>query len=71
MIEAKFALTEVGPSISQIKRARLWRNVVRLLRESGLHVKHGQSGDIAALEAVTEAFAAAQICVVVDEEDPR
>ena len=68
MIEAKFALTEVGPSVKQIKRARLWRKIVCLLRENGLHVHHGENADIAALQAVTEAFAADQVCVVEDED---
>lgn len=79
MREAVFTLSEVGPSLEAIHRARLWRKIVRLVKdaergcasptdaENRLCVRHGQDEDTAVLEAVTQAFAAARVCAVVEE----
>jgi hypothetical protein len=67
MTETTFTLSEVGPSLEAIHRARLWRKIVRLVKENGLCVRHGRDEDTAVLEAVTQAFAASRVCTVAEE----
>lgn len=79
MTETTFTLSEVGPSLEAIHRARLWRKIVRLVKdaerrcasptgaENGLCVRHGRDENIAVLEAVTQAFAASRVCAVEEE----
>jgi len=61
--------TPLSSGDAQFSRAQLWHAIVRLLRENGLVVRPGQREDVAALEAVTTAFAAARLGAASTRKD--
>ncbi len=67
MVQATFALTEAGPGLKEIRRAKLWKKIVRLVEEEDPCVRHARDENIAVLEAVTQAFAASRVCTVVED----